>query len=892
MMPHQTTNVSPFATQLGLGLAALTLMTLALFPLHVELAPSAFAYLVVIVLLALMGSFAASALLSIAAVAALNYFFTPPVFQFRVDAAQDVVLLAAFFATSVIVTQLIKHARAHEIAALEAAARLQRIEAELRDSERDWREVFEHNPVMYFMVDANGTVVSLNTFGAAQLGYSVAELIGQPVLNVFLEEDRQFVRKCLAVCLKTVGKSHTWEVRKVRKDGSLLWVRENAKAMPRSDDRFVILIACEDITERRQAEDALRQSEAYLERAQELSRTGSFGWCPATGEIAWTKETFRIFQCDLATKPTIALLIDRVHPEDRATVRRTVEQATSGIAESFDYEYRLALPDGSVKHVHSRAHATRNSQGRIEFVGAMTDVTAAREAERSLRRSEAYLAEAQHLSHTSSWAWDVLRDDFVYQSAELYRLFGFAPDDPAATTQAIQSRIVPEDLQRLGEVVRLATREKMEQLEFDFRINLPDGTIKRVHSLAHPVFGRDGKVVEIVGTHMDVTEQYNARERLEKAFIALRESEQRFRDYAETASDWFWETGPDHRFTSFSEHSNTGVVASGSIGKFRWDVASDLESEPEKWRQHRATLDAHLPFRHLEYPTVNREGAPMYVRISGTPFFDASGKFLGYRGVSTDVTAMIRAEQAEQALRKTQAELAHVARVTSLGELTASIAHEINQPLAAIAANADACLSWLGRTPPNLNAARRSVEWIVDDGNRVSEVIRHIRALAKKTDIEKAPLDVNVVITEVMALVARELASQDVVLRMALAPALPAIYGDRVQLQQVIINLVMNGIEAMNAIAGRARELLVGSGQDDAGNVVVTVTDSGVGICDQDAERLFSPFFTTKSDGMGMGLSICRSIVEAHGGRLSVCRNESVGATFRFTLPLHEEAVS
>jgi PAS domain S-box-containing protein len=892
MMPHQTTNVSPFATQLGLGLAALTLMTLALFPLHVELAPSAFAYLVVIVLLALMGSFAASALLSIAAVAALNYFFTPPVFQFRVDAAQDVVLLAAFFATSVIVTQLIKHARAHEIAALEAAARLQRIEAELRDSERDWREVFEHNPVMYFMVDANGTVVSLNTFGAAQLGYSVAELIGQPVLNVFLEEDRQFVRKCLAVCLKTVGKSHTWEVRKVRKDGSLLWVRENAKAMPRSDDRFVILIACEDITERRQAENALRQSEAYLERAQELSRTGSFGWCPATGEIAWTKETFRIFQCDLATKPTIALLIDRVHPEDRATVRRTVEQATSGIAESFDYEYRLALPDGSVKHVHSRAHATRNSQGRIEFVGAMTDVTAAREAERSLRRSEAYLAEAQHLSHTSSWAWDVLRDDFVYQSAELYRLFGFAPDDPAATTQAIQSRIVPEDLQRLGEVVRLATREKMEQLEFDFRINLPDGTIKRVHSLAHPVFGRDGKVVEIVGTHMDVTEQYNARERLEKAFIALRESEQRFRDYAETASDWFWETGPDHRFTSFSEHSNTGVVASGSIGKFRWDVASDLESEPEKWRQHRATLDAHLPFRHLEYPTVNREGAPMYVRISGTPFFDASGKFLGYRGVSTDVTAMIRAEQAEQALRKTQAELAHVARVTSLGELTASIAHEINQPLAAIAANADACLSWLGRTPPNLNAARRSVEWIVDDGNRVSEVIRHIRALAKKTDIEKAPLDVNVVITEVMALVARELASQDVVLRMALAPALPAIYGDRVQLQQVIINLVMNGIEAMNAIAGRARELLVGSGQDDAGNVVVTVTDSGVGICDQDAERLFSPFFTTKSDGMGMGLSICRSIVEAHGGRLSVCRNESVGATFRFTLPLHEEAVS
>src|SRR5262249_444353 len=150
----------------------------------------------------------------------------------------------------------------------------------------------------------------------------------------------------------------------------------------------------------------------------------------------------------------------------------------------------------------------------------------------------------------------------------------------------------------------------------------------------------------------------------------------------------------------------------------------------------------------------------------------------------------------------------------------------------------------------------------------------------------------NAVVREVMALVARELASQDVVLRMALAPALPAIFGDRVQLQQVIINLVMNGIEAMQAVTDRPRELLIGSGRAGAEGVVVQGTDSGVGISNSEAERLFSPFFTTKSGGMGMGLSICRSIVEAHGGRLSVCRNESVGATSRFTLPLHEEAVS
>ena len=890
MTPYQTTNFSGFALQLGVGLAALALMTMALFSLHADLAPSAFAYLVVIVLLALMGSFAASALLSIAAVGALNYFFTPPVFQLRVDAAQDIVLLAAFFLTSVIVTRLIKNARAHEEAALDAVARLRRTEAELRDHEKEWREVFEHNPVMYFMVDADGIVLNVNTFGATQLGYAPAELTGQSVLNVFLEEDRQFVRKCVAVCLNTVGKSHTWEVRKIRKDGSLLWVRENAKAMPRADGKLVILIACEDITERRQAENALRQSEAYLAQAQELSRTGSFGWSPSRGEIVWSKETFRIFGYDAATKPSNRLVFERVHPEDRDAVRRIIAQAARE-RKDYDHEYRLLLPDGSVKHVHSLARAVANGDDHLEFLGAITDVTEIRQTERNLRRSEAYLAEAQRLSHTASWAWDMIRGDFTHTSAELYRLFGFDPDDPAATASAIQARVVPEDFRMFGEMLRRAVREKIMRLDFNFRIALPDGTIKHVHSVADAILDRTGWIVELVGTHMDVTEQYHAREKLEKALDALRESEQRFRDYAETASDWLWETGADHRFTRYSEHTEVpGAI--GVVGHFRWDITSDLAAEPDKWRQHRATLDAHLPFRDLEYRTTNREGAPIYVRTSGKPFFDVDGNFRGYRGVSTDVTAMIRAEQAEQALLKAKAELAHVTRVTTLGELTASIAHEINQPLAAVVTNAEACLSWLDRTPPDLGAARRSVEWIVDDGNRAGEVIRRVRALAKKTTIEKAPLDINVVVTDVMALVARELTSHDVVLRMALAPTLPPIFGDRVQLQQVIINLVMNGIEAMQTITDRRRELLIASGEDDAPGITVAVTDSGIGIADHDTERLFNPFFTTKPGGMGMGLSICRSIVEAHGGRLSVACNAGTGTTFRFTLPLHREGAS
>jgi signal transduction histidine kinase len=246
----------------------------------------------------------------------------------------------------------------------------------------------------------------------------------------------------------------------------------------------------------------------------------------------------------------------------------------------------------------------------------------------------------------------------------------------------------------------------------------------------------------------------------------------------------------------------------------------------------------------------------------------------------------------EQRLLDAQMELARVTGVTTLGELTASIAHEVNQPLAAVVANAEACLRWLDRATPDLAAARRSVEWVIDDCNRASEVIRRVRALANKTGIEKVPLDVNDVVRETIGLMQREVLSHRVSLRTELAPALPTILGDQVQLQQVIINLVMNGIEAMQSVTGRPRELLIRSRQDEKQLVLVSVTDCGVGISAENADRLFNAFFTTKSGGMGMGLSICRSIMEAHDGRLWATANIPQGATFQFTLPAIAEHAS
>jgi PAS domain S-box-containing protein len=787
--------------------------------------------------------------------------------------------------------------------------------------------------------------------------------------------------------------------------------RKTTEALRRSGDDLQLAIK-----DQKRIEAALLHSEVYLTEAQRLSCTGSFGWNVCSGNLFWSDETFRIFQYDRATKPTLELIVQRVHPDDRAAVQRTIDDAFRDGGD-FDHEYRLSMPDGSVKYVHAVARAARDASGSIEFLGAVMDVTVAKETERKLRRSEAYLAEAQRLRLTSSWAWDVRGRKWAYRSAEVYRLFGFDPEQGDVPLQAFRDRIVPED--RVPNV-EAAYRAIQEKADFDvvFRIALPDGSIRRVHSVGHPVVNSDGEVTELIGTHVDVTEQHETKEKLQRAFDeirrsedrlrlvidtiptlvwragpegapdflnqpaldytglsldqaetgwprafhpddkkgmlqkwsairesgkrgglearlrrfdgeyrwflfqaeplrdqsgnivkwygsstdiedrkraeeALRESEQRFRDYAETASDWFWETGPDHRVTRVSDHLNAvGIAPSGLTGVARWDFATDVESGAEKWRLHRAMHDAHLPFRDFVYSTVSESGSPVHVRSSGKPVFDKGGNFLGYRGTGTDITATIRADHAEAALRKAQAELAHVTRVTALGELTASIAHEVNQPLAAVVANAEACLRWLDRETPDLAAARRSAEWVISDGVRASEVVRRVRALANKADTEKLPLDLNDVVREVIVLVQRELSNHLVLLRTEFAPALPTVLGDRVQLQQVIINLAMNGIEAMQPITERPRELVIRSHRDEAQHACISVTDCGVGISTENANQLFNAFFTTKSSGLGMGLSICRSIVEAHGGRLSACPNEGPGVTFQFILPPHQEDAS
>jgi PAS domain S-box-containing protein len=336
------------------------------------------------------------------------------------------------------------------------------------------------------------------------------------------------------------------------------------------------------------------------------------------------------------------------------------------------------------------------------------------------------------------------------------------------------------------------------------------------------------------------------------------------------------------------------------VGYSRDDVVSDrvrwTALTPSEWRDADEQAVAELrrtgTCKAFEKQYFRNDGS-LPVLLGGATF--GGGRDQGVAFV-LDLTERKEAEEnlreSERRYRDVQAELAHVTRVTTLGELSASIAHEVNQPLAAVLANAEACLLWLGRETPNLDKARRSVEWIINDCSRAGAVIQRIRALAKRTNIQREPLQVNDVIGEVVSLLQREMFSHRVSLRKEIASALPMVFVDRIQLQQVIVNLMINSMEAMQSVTDRPRELTIRSRRDGAHQVLLTVEDRGVGISAENAERLFSPFFTTKPTGMGMGLSICRSIIEAHGGRLWAESNLLDGAAFHFTLPLRQEETS
>jgi PAS domain S-box-containing protein len=513
----------------------------------------------------------------------------------------------------------------------------------------------------------------------------------------------------------------------------------------------------------------------------------------------------------------------------------------------------------------ARLEATRRRKATEENVQLQSDIE---ERDKKIRR----LVDSNIIGII---IWEV-EGRILEANDEFLRMVGYDREDLTAGRLHRTTMTPPEwqdrDARTVAELKRIGTAQPFEK-EYVRK----DGS--RVPVLIGGAMFEEG-ASQGVGFVLDLTERKRAVE-------ALRHSEERFRTLVQFSFDVYWETDAQHRFIhqEFAESLADAPELGSEIGKTRWEVPY-LEPDEEAWRKHRETLDAHLPFRDFELARPGPDGSKRYVSVSGLPVFDDTGRFVGYRGVGRHITER---RLAEDAMRAMQAELAHVNRVTTMGELSASIAHEVNQPIAATVTNAQAALRWLRAQPPDLDEVRASLSRIAEDGKRAGNVISGIRALINKVPPRKDRFDLNEAVLEMVALTRSEVLNHGILLQTELAPGLPKVDGDRTQLQQVILNLILNAIEAMGGIDEGTRELRINTEREAAGGVLVTVRDSGPGLDLADTERVFTAFYTTKPKGMGMGLAICRSMVEAHGGRMWASANEPRGAVFQFTLPLERD---
>jgi PAS domain S-box-containing protein len=528
---------------------------------------------------------------------------------------------------------------------------------------------------------------------------------------------------------------------------------------------------------------------------------------------------------------------------------------------------------------HRRAEeALRESERQLRRA---RDELETKVAERTaeLRRSEAYLAEAQRLSHTGSWAFNVATRQFIHSSEEHYRLFGFDSREGMPVWEDWVRRLHPEDRERTIDAIEQRIRERTD-FELDYRTGHANGTIKYIHALGHPVFDSSGDLVEFFGTSIDMTER-------KRAEAALRASEERWRAVFERAIVGIVTVGLDGRYAT--ANASFQRITGYTEDELRTLTVFDITHEEDRGFIRSFPLEVGSASVHeFEKRYRRKDGQAVWAYVSSfvVPATDTSPAFIA--GIVVDITDRKRAEEA---LRQAQADLARVNRVMLLGEMTASIAHEINQPIAAVITNANAGLRWLRAGPPNLEEVHQALGRIVRDGNHAGAVIHRIRGLARKQlPARRDRSDLNEAIREAVALTQAEVQRHEVNLQMRLADDLPLVPGDRVQLQQVIINLVMNAVEAMDGQGYSPRELTISSGTGSSSDVFVEVQDTGPGLDPADLDRPFQSFYTTKPDGMGLGLAISRSIVEAHGGRLSAAPNQLHGAVFRFTLPVDEPA--
>jgi PAS domain S-box-containing protein len=628
--------------------------------------------------------------------------------------------------------------------------------------------------------------------------------------------------------------------------------------------------------------------------------------------------------CRIVDRPREELLrlgfADITHADDLPQNLEKIKRATNG-EWNFEIEKRYVRPDGTHVWVHNNVTILRDGSGVPNAVMAVTlDISDRKRAEArqaSVARHAAMRAEVGTAFNVGGSLRAVLQscaESVVrHLDAALARIWTLDADGAVLELQASAGLYkhldgghtrVPVGRYKIGLIAAERAPHLTNSVQEDERVDDKDWARREglISFAGYPLVaeGRLAGVVAMFSREVLGQDTIEALESIaptiaqvverKQAEGALRESEERFRTVAESASDAIITIDEESRilFVNRATEKIFGHAAPSLVGQSLTMLMPDYLRRVHSAgiKRYVETGRRHISWESVELPGLHKEGHEIPLELSFGEFIRKEKRY--FTGVVRDITKRKRAEEkwrrAEGALRETQRELAHLNRVMTVGELTSSIAHEINQPLAAIVMNGNACLRWLARDPPNGARARASAEAIIRDGDRASQVISRIRALLKKSPSAKSTLDVGELVREVIALTRHDVTRNKVILRTDLADDLPHVFGDRIQLQQVVINLTVNALEAMRGTEGGRRELLINAVKE-GGGVRVTASDTGGGFDPRDAEHLFDAFYTTKSEGMGMGLAISRSIVEAHGGCLWAESNESGGATFHFTLP-------
>ena len=625
-----------------------------------------------------------------------------------------------------------------------------------------------------------------------------------------------------------------------------------------------------DIEDRKRAEQALQQTQVYLSEGQRLAHMGSWAF-NAAGFDYWSPELFRVYGLDPGDKPpTVQEYLDFVHPEDREFMRYGIQNMLVDHL-GFDFTKRIVRPNGEIRHVRCVGVPVVDGATFKGFVGTGIDVTEQERLLQKLRQSEQDL---RTITDSIRHIIVVLAPDgtTLYANQVAFDYTGLIPDEVGAEgflTRACH----PGELDSVRDRRHLGMLEGIP-FETEMRALFKRTQYRWVLLQYNPLKNEQGQIIRWYATATDIDDGKRAEAQVEQAYVRLAEAQRLSKtgsfitDLQADEHNWSEET-----FRVFEFDPTTQVT----VQMIRAVV------HPEDLPTFDAVIARGIAGQEVDFlfRIVTCRGAVKHIRGMARILAQSAGRPL-FIGALQDVTD---SKIAEGALEKARSELAHVSRVTTLNALTGSIAHEINQPLSGIITNAGTCLRMLEGNPPNIEGARETLRRTLRDGNRAADVVSRLRSLFSKKEFALEPLDLNEATREVIALSMSDLQRNRVTLRADLAEDLPPVIGDRVQLQQVMLNLLRNASDAMAGIDERPRDLRIRTLPEGDDRARLSVQDAGIGVPPQDLQKLFEAFYTTKNGGMGIGLSVSRSIIERHHGRLWAEANDGPGATFSFSIP-------